>query len=70
MTPKDAPPPAPAPTIEADHEVIEATLMEKFWRLAQQENDLPTGKSSPKLTAELDRVQNALLKIRANKKKE
>lgn len=57
----------PVPTPETDMKVIESALLDKFWKLAKQENELPVKKSNPKLTAEIDRIQGALLKIRSGK---
>ena len=56
-----------APSAETDMKVIESALLDKFWKLAKQENELPVKKSNPKLTAEIDRIQAALIKIRSGK---
>lgn len=63
----NATPDSPVPTPETDMKVIESALLDKFWKLAKQENELPVKKSNPKLTAEIDRIQGALLKIRSGK---
>ena len=50
---------------DVDKEVIERNLLARFFELAQKENELGKNKKGDaKLTAEIDRIQAALKKIK------
>jgi hypothetical protein len=50
---------------DVDKETIEKSLLARFFELAQKENELGKNKKGDaKLTAEIDRIQSALRKIK------
>jgi len=53
---------------DTDIEVIERNLLARFFELAKKEHDLEAKKDA-KLTAEVDKIQSALKKIRGAKNK-
>lgn len=54
---------------DSDMELVEKNFLEKFYKLAKEENDLEKkGKKNQKLSAEVDKLQDALIRIRGAKK--